>query len=139
MMSSLQSLRQIISTFKSIPKFDRTMQHLKVISAGNGKVHCEMPVHDEHVNLQGGLHGGMSATLVDFVSTCALGTCENPRFGVSVDLNVSYTAAAAVGDTLTITSEVLKVGKTLGFAAVDIKNQDGKLIATGRHTKFLSQ
>jgi acyl-coenzyme A thioesterase PaaI-like protein len=32
---------------------------------------------------------------------------------------------------------VLKLGKTLGFTQVDLFTEDGKLAATGRHTKAM--
>ena len=137
-MSVLHSLRQLFKTYRSLSTFEKCLQHVQVISAADGKVHCEMPVHEEHLNMRGFLHGGFTATLVDNVTTCALATCEKPVFGVSVDLNVSYLASAKQGDTLTVKAEVLKRGKTLGYTTVTIENQHGQIIAAGRHTKFLS-
>jgi acyl-coenzyme A thioesterase 13 len=48
-------------------------------------------VQDEHLNMYGTLHGGVSATLIDMVSSFALvkEEMELPNFGVSVDLNLS--------------------------------------------------
>lgn len=49
-----------------------------------------------------------------------------------------YMNAAKVGEDLLITAQVLKQGRTLGFATVDVTNKaNGKLIAQGRHTKHL--
>ncbi len=60
------------------------------------------------------------------------------RPGVSVEINTSYCSSAKIGESLLIEGRALKVGKTLGFAQVDIKSADGlKLICTGRHTKAL--
>lgn len=47
--------------------------------------------------------------------------------------------AARLGDVLTIKSECLKAGQSLGFATVDIINQNGDLVAQGKHTKFFKQ
>lgn len=47
--------------------------------------------------------------------------------------------AARAGDVLTIKSECQKAGKSLAFATVEIFNEEGKLIATGKHTKFVSK
>ncbi len=58
------------------------------MSGGAGKLVCEMKVEEEHQNRGGSLHGGMTATLVDAVSTLALMSNGAPP-GVSVDLNVS--------------------------------------------------
>ena len=138
-MTTLNVLRQMQKTYKLVPNFERTLQHLEILSADNGQVQCTLPVKEEHLNLRGFLHGGFTATLVDNVTTFALASCENPQFGVSVDLNVSYLASAKQGDTLTIDARVVKKGKTLGFTTCDIKKQDGVLIATGTHTKFMPE
>lgn len=45
---------------------------MNVIELGGGKCIAEMKVEEEHTNILGGLHGGMSATLVDIISTYAL-------------------------------------------------------------------
>ncbi len=48
-----------------------------------------------------------------------------------------YMNAAKIEDVL-ITAQVLKQGRTLAFATVDLTNKaNGKLIAQGRHTKHL--
>ena len=62
---------------------------VRVISGGNGRCVCEMTVEEEHQNRGGTLHGGLTATLVDQISTTALLTNENTGPGVSVELSVS--------------------------------------------------
>ena len=54
-----------------------------------GRVQCEMTVEEIHTNRMGTLHGGVTATLVDTVSTWALITGPKQVAGVSVDLSVS--------------------------------------------------
>uniref|UniRef100_A0A8D2M0P2 Acyl-coenzyme A thioesterase 13 n=1 Tax=Zonotrichia albicollis TaxID=44394 RepID=A0A8D2M0P2_ZONAL len=112
--------------------------YMKLHSATPGKVVCEMKVEEEHTNRGGTLHGGLTATLVDVVSTAALLYTERAAPGVSVDMNITYTSAAKIGEDILITAQILKQGKTLAFATVDLTNKaTGKLIAQGRHTKFL--
>lgn len=60
-----------------------------MIEAANGRCVCELKVAEEHQNRGGSLHGGMTSTLVDMVSTSALMTNDNTGPGVSVDLSVS--------------------------------------------------
>ena len=62
---------------------------MNIIEAGGGRCICELTVSEEHQNRGGMLHGGMTATLVDIVSSGALMTNENTPPGVSVDLAVS--------------------------------------------------
>lgn len=61
-----------------------------VLSASPGKIVCEMKVEEEHTNRGGTLHGGLTATLVDFVSTAALLHTERAAPGVSIDMNITY-------------------------------------------------
>ena len=62
---------------------------VKVVSAGDGKCTCELTLDDSHVNRMGTLHGGLTATMVDIVSTMALLTSQRATTGVSLDLSVS--------------------------------------------------
>ncbi len=59
--------------------------------------------------------------------------------------NQSHCAAASEGEQLVISGTVLRYGKTLGFTSVEVRRPPasdgtpGKLIATGRHTKFFPE
>lgn len=49
-----------------------------------------------------------------------------------------YMSAAKIGEEVLITAQVLKQGRSIAFASVDLTNKaTGKLIAQGRHTKYL--
>lgn len=62
---------------------------LSVVEASAGRCVCELKLDEEHLNRGGSLHGGLTATLVDTVSTAALVTNDNTGPGVSVNINVS--------------------------------------------------
>ena len=63
---------------------------MKILEAGTGRCLAEMTVDEEHTNKNGRLHGGLTATLVDTVSTAALMTTGEGKPGVSVDMNITY-------------------------------------------------
>ncbi|XP_066530125.1 acyl-coenzyme A thioesterase 13 [Hoplias malabaricus] len=135
---SLNSLKQILRVMVDSPGFDRVLNKVELVSASPGKVVCEMKVEEEHTNRGGTLHGGLTATLVDVISTTAIMYSERGAPGVSVDMNITYMNAAKIGEDILITAQVLKQGRTLAFATVDLTNKaNGKLIAQGRHTKHL--
>ncbi|XP_062870555.1 acyl-coenzyme A thioesterase 13 isoform X1 [Trichomycterus rosablanca] len=135
---SINSLKQIMRVMLDSPGFDRVLSKVQLVSASPGKVVCEMKVEEEHTNRGGTLHGGLTATLVDVISTTALLYTERGAPGVSVDMNITYMNAAKVGEDILITAQVLKQGRSLGFTTVDLTNKaTGKLIAQGRHTKHL--
>jgi acyl-coenzyme A thioesterase 13 len=62
---------------------------VKIVSAGDGNCCAELLVGPEHGNKMGSLHGGLTATLVDSISTMALLTHKVGVPGVTVDLHVS--------------------------------------------------
>ncbi|XP_075389412.1 acyl-coenzyme A thioesterase 13 [Tenrec ecaudatus] len=138
-MSSLtQSIQEVLKVMGRVRGFDRVLEKVSVVSSAPGKLVCEMRVEEQHTNKMGTLHGGLTATLVDNISTLALLCTDRGTPGVSVDMNITYMSPAKIGEDVMITAHVLKQGKTLAFASVDLTNKaTGKLIAQGRHTKHL--
>ncbi|XP_070556357.1 acyl-coenzyme A thioesterase 13-like [Ptychodera flava] len=135
--SLLQSVRQIFKYLTSGPGFDKVMKTARVVSAEPGRCKFEMKVEPDHTNRGGTLHGGLTATVIDTVTTAALMTAEGGSPGVSVDLNVTYIRAAKEGETVTFDGRVSKLGKRLAFTTCDVTNESGALIAQGRHTKYV--
>lgn len=134
----LNTMKQILKNVVNNPGFDRVLNKVNILSAVPGKMVCEMQVGEEHTNRMGTLHGGMTATLVDVISTMAIMNSDRGVPGVSVDMNITYLNAAKVGEDVLITAQVLKQGKSLAFATVDLTSKaTGKLLAQGRHTKHL--
>jgi len=86
------------------------------------------------------LHGGLSATLVDTISTLALTLPDGQNFsyGVSVNMDLSYMKAAKLGEEVLIEAKVLKRGRTLAFLEVELRNKaTNELLVKGSHTKFI--
>lgn len=125
----------LLGQFTSSGRFDRVLTNLTVDNIEEGRVLCSMPVDESVQNAFSTLHGGATATIVDVVGTIALLSLDPAKPGVSVDLNVSFCAAAKAGSTVTVEGTVLKAGRKLGFTQVDIRREDGTLVASGRHTK----
>ncbi|XP_054420774.1 acyl-coenzyme A thioesterase 13 [Pteronotus mesoamericanus] len=137
-MSLTKNLQELMKAMTSVSGFDRVLQKVTLVSAAPGKVTCELRVEEEHTNKMGTLHGGLTATLVDSISTLALLCTDRALPGVSVDMNITYMSPAKAGEDVVITAHVLKQGRTLAFATVDLTNKaTGKLVAQGRHTKHL--
>jgi acyl-coenzyme A thioesterase 13 len=99
-----------------------------------------MKIEKEHLNRGGGLHGGLSSTIVDVVTTYALmsHTEDNIKAGVSVDLHVSFLKGAKENDELIIEAKTIKCGKTLAFLDCEIRNKKcNSILVRGSHTKFV--
>ncbi|KAG8133376.1 hypothetical protein E2320_011172 [Naja naja] len=70
---TIQTVREVMKAMLESPCFDR--------------------VANKHTNRGGTLHGGLTATLVDIVSTAALVYTERGVPGVSVDMNITQQIA----------------------------------------------
>ncbi|KAM1792453.1 hypothetical protein ACFX16_036463 [Malus domestica] len=104
-----------------------------------GHIVCSFKVPPRLVNGGNFLHGGATATLVDLIGSAAILSSGALSSGVSVEINVSYLDSAYPGEEVEVESRTLRVGKTVGVASVEIrKKKTGKIIAQGRHTKYLA-
>lgn len=118
--------------------FDSAFEHMEVTKIENGRAEAKLVVTQAVANSYGTLHGGAIATLIDIGGTMALLSVDAERGGVSVEINTSFLAAAKLGETVRVEADALKVGRSLGFTEVKLINEgNGKVIATGRHTKAL--
>jgi uncharacterized protein (TIGR00369 family) len=80
------------------------------------------------------VHGGVTAALIDIAGDYALAISIGD--GVpTVDLRVDFLRMATETD-LVATATVVKHGRTLGVVNVEVKDDQGRLIAIGRGTYF---
>uniref|UniRef100_A0A1D1YZI1 Acyl-coenzyme A thioesterase 13 n=1 Tax=Anthurium amnicola TaxID=1678845 RepID=A0A1D1YZI1_9ARAE len=104
-----------------------------------GRVVCSMRVPPRLLNAGKFLHGGATASLVDIVGSAAFLSVGCPTSGVSLEINISYLGAAFADEEIEIECKVLRAGKAVGVVAVELRKKDsGKIIAQGRHTKYLA-
>lgn len=120
--------------------YDRSLAGMELLEVEGGRARVRLPVGEAVQNVNGALHGGAVATLVDVVGTLAIMSADRDhRPGVSTDLNVSWFSPAPGGSSVLVEATVLKSGRTLAFVQVDLRREgDGALVAQGRMTKFLS-
>lgn len=108
-----------------------------------GKIVVDLKITEDCCNPKNYLHGGLSATLVDSISTLALRSyfeADNLSVpnSVSVELAMSYLSAVPEGNSIRIESEALKIGKKMAFLQANIyEKETNKLAVMGKHTKFL--
>ena len=125
--------------FKATNYYDSSLvNRMKVVDSSYGKLKCELKVTEDLLNIQGSLHGGCTATMIDAVSSFCFLTMDDFNAGVSLDMNISYMKGAKPGEKLTIESSVLKDKGTIRFADVHIKNEEGQMVACGKHTKSMN-
>jgi acyl-coenzyme A thioesterase 13 len=59
------------------------------------------------------------------------------KAGVSLEMSIGYVSAAKIGERITCEGRVIKLGGRIAFTEVVIKGADGRVVATGRHTKAI--
>jgi acyl-coenzyme A thioesterase 13 len=105
-----------------------------------GRVVMSIKLEDRHMNPGGVLHGGVLTTLMDEATAHAIvtvrgleGMAEAPL--ATVDMNVSFLAAARPGDELECEARTLRVGRAVAFAEAEVRRRGrGDLVAKGRFT-----
>ncbi len=120
----LQTLRETVA---------RSMFHswagIEVVEARSGSVTVAMTVTEQHVNLQGLVHGGMLAILADAACGLSIRSAIEPgRLHITSDLDIHFLAPARPG-VLSGRGRTVKVGRSLAFAEASIEDQEGKLLA----------
>ena len=114
---------------------------IAVEDAREGWVRLRLPVRDELRNAAGAsVHGGVYSTLVDAAVGAALGTLHAASEGgvgqTTLDLNVSFLAAAADGD-LFAEGRIIRKGRLIAFGETTITDAAGRLVAVGRATYMI--
>ena len=90
---------------------------------------AEFAGNDEATNI----HGGVISALAD-ITVCFAMMSQTGHDAPNVNLSVEYLRMVQTGMTLIATGRVVKAGRTLGVADVEIHTDGGKLIAVGRST-----
>ena len=97
-------------------------------------------VPEEYCNAAGHLQGGIMAAFIDAV----LGTVTTPHLAPDMyptlaEMKVSFFRPAPVGMELTGTGRVIKRGRRVLFAEVEVTDGDGRLVAKASGTEIPSK
>ncbi|KIX06101.1 uncharacterized protein Z518_04075 [Rhinocladiella mackenziei CBS 650.93] len=137
-LESVKSCWARISQNSPVYKF--FFSDIVLVSATDGSMVATLPVTSHHLNSKGGLHGSVSATIIDWAGGMAIASTGLEKTGLSTDIHVSYVSTAKLGDVLTIEGNVSKVGRNMGFTTVTISKGNGEdktIVAHGTHTKYI--
>jgi uncharacterized protein (TIGR00369 family) len=108
----------------------------ELVEASGGRAVMELQPRPEHTNSGGIAHGGLTATLIDSVTGCAVWTAIPPEAVIAtVDLNVTYARPIPIdGGRLTATATVDHVGRTVAVASCEVRDAQGRVVTLGRAT-----
>ena len=98
---------------------------------GEGRVRLRLPYHDKNSNPGQALHGGVAASMIDIAGRLAAETGFTGEGEASaIDVSVNY-LAAAIGEEIFAEAKVLRRGKEITYAEVDVATAEKKSIAKG--------
>ena len=99
--------------------------------ADMGSISVEFVVREDQCNHAGVLHGGIISTMLDELMGMTLITIEIDHLYVTINLHVDFLFGAKAGETVTVTSEVFRVGKKIANVEAKMYNSEGKILAKG--------
>lgn len=110
--------------------------NLEVVSVETGEAVMAATPDESHYNPIGSVHGGFFATLLDSVCGCAVQTTLPAGTAyTSLDLSVSFLRGITTDTGRVIaTGRVTKPGSKAAFVDADIRDADGRLLATATST-----
>lgn len=133
---SLESVNQIFTKGQLPESFG-----IKIKEIGNDFVSGELTVDERHLRPGNIMNGGVSLVLIETmgsVSSCLYIDMEKQNaFGIQVSAN--HLSVARPGDILTAKSSAVHIGKTTQIWDVNITNQKGKLVSSGRITMLVTE
>ncbi|MBY4945114.1 PaaI family thioesterase [Cupriavidus respiraculi] len=109
---------------------------IRLARVGPGHSTFELDIEPRHLNRQGTLQGGVSATLLDAACGYAgLQTEEGGTLGnaVTLMLAISYLGRVSTG-TVRAVATVTRAGRSIYFSSAELVSADGERIATAQGT-----
>lgn len=119
------------------PMDNPLLEHLgiRLTRLDSGRCSFELDVEPRHLNRQGSLQGGVTATLLD--AACGYAGLQAPHGAlgnaVTVMLTISYLSKVDSGR-LRATGSVTKAGRRLYFSSAELTTEAGELVATAQGT-----
>ena len=114
-------------------------QDILDVDAKAGSVRVAYDTTDALANRYGAIHGGMTAAIMDDVISLAAGlTIEWGQITPTLEMKISYIAQAQPGTRLLAEARTVRRGGTVIFLEADLKDEQGKLIATASSTVMIA-
>mmetsp|Transcript_107365 Transcript_107365/g.334659 ORF Transcript_107365/g.334659 Transcript_107365/m.334659 type:complete len:340 (-) Transcript_107365:22-1041(-) len=128
-----------VKYLKITPHFDQFIKDLVIKSmTPDGKASGTIVVKGALLSSEGTLHEAGLYDLIDTFGSLPIMAAGYPA-GVSLEIGASILGPVAEGEELVVESQILRIGSTVGFTAVEVRTVDGRLVASGTHTKHIGQ
>lgn len=115
----------------------RELIGLQIDDIGEGTATVSLSVQDQLLQGAGMVHGGVITTLIDSVIGSAVrSVMDDHMISLTAELNINFFRPAKQGR-IYAEGRVINKSKLLAVGVGDVKDEDGKLLATGRATYVL--
>ncbi len=112
----------------------------RIVVAQSGRGFCTVAgrVEPRHLNINGVVHGGVYATILDTAMGGSVVSLLTPdETTATTSLYVEFLRAARAGETLTARGRVLRRGRHIAFAEGDLFAADGRRLSQARGTWYI--
>ena len=114
-------------------------QEILAVDAKAGSARVAYDTTDRLSNRFGAIHGGMTAAMLDDVISLAAGlTIEWGQITPTLEMKVSYIAQGKPGTRIVAEARTIRRGGTVIFLEADLKDEEGKLLATASSTVMIA-
>ena len=121
------NVENIRNQFESSPFFSYI--GFKIVRFEEGNVRLKLNIEKHMLNVNGSLHGGIHATMLDMILGIVIRSLTKARV-VTTSLTVHYLGSMSAGE-IFAEAKVLQHGYKTAFAEGEIKDSTGNLIAKG--------
>ena len=130
----LQQVRDLLARGAQ-PPIGRTLD-FSLVEVERGRAVFEGTPDERHYNPMGGVHGGYAATLLDSACGVAVHSMLKPDQGfTTLELKVSYLRGMNdMTGPVRAEGRVVNIGRRVAFAEADIRDAEGRLMATATST-----
>ena len=107
---------------------------LEILEHGPGYCRLRYQIREEMVNGFGSVHGGILFSAAD--SAFAFACNSHGRVTVALDVSITFTRPAGVGDRLLVEAKELYLGNKTGVYDIRTTNERGELVALFKGTAY---
>ncbi len=115
------------------------LMDMRVSEPDDGSSKVVMPINPGHLQQAGRVQGGIVVALADYAMFRAIRPLlKDGEATTTIEIKINFLATAEKGE-LTGTAKIISAGRRLMVGEMEIRDEDGKLIAQGLGTYMVLQ